>query len=131
VASLWVRANPSAMAGYRIGLDFARGVVGFYLRFPAGNERIIQERPVNLQPDEWHKVRVVVQWKFFEIFVDDELVIVHDQRVYEDGCFGLNAVGNVQFRNVLATTLVAPAWDLPAWSQRCQPRHLFPEGGDA
>ncbi len=34
IASLIARGNPSAMAGYRISLDFERQVVGVYLRFP-------------------------------------------------------------------------------------------------
>jgi beta-fructofuranosidase len=126
VASLVVRGNPSAFAGYRIGLDFGRGVVGFYLRFPGQDEVVLQERPVKLEAGAWHKLKVVVQWKFFEIYVDDALMIVHDQRVYEDGCFGLHARGAVQFRNIQAYTITEQVWKLPAWSRRCRPRHLFP-----
>jgi beta-fructofuranosidase len=125
VASLMVRANPSAFAGYRIGLDYGRQVVGFYLRFPGQAERVIQERPVALTPGGWRQLKVVVQWKFFELYVDDNLVIVHDQRVYEDGCFGLHAQGAVDFRRVTAYTTGEPDWSLPAWSRRCEPRHLF------
>jgi hypothetical protein len=126
VASLFVRGNPSAMAGYRISLDFARGTVGFYLRFPAQPDQLLQERAVTLQVGVWQHLKVVVQWKFFEIYVNDSLVLVHDQRLYEDGCFGLHAQGVVQFRKVLAYTITEPKWAPPDWNQRCQPRHLFP-----
>jgi hypothetical protein len=126
-AALIVRGNPSAMAGYHIRLDAIRGTIGFYLQFPARPETTIQERRVDLRPGTWHRLKVIVQRKFFEIYVDDVLMIVHDQRVYEDGCFGLAARGEVQFRNVQAYTISAPAWSLPDWSQQCRPRHLFPE----
>jgi len=126
VASLIVRGNPSAMAGYRISLDFARGVVGFYLRFPDRPDQPIQERVIDLKSDTWHKLKVVVQWKFFEIYVDDNLQIAHDQRIYEDGCFGLHARGAVAFRHVRAYTMADGATQIKDWSRRCQPRHLFP-----
>jgi hypothetical protein len=127
IASLVVRGNPSAFAGYRIGLDFGRGVVGFYLRFPGQvEERVIGERPIKLESGAWHKLKVVVQWKFFEIYVDGVLMIVRDQRLYEDGCFGLHARGAVRFRNLQASTIIEPDWALREWSRRCRPRHLFP-----
>jgi hypothetical protein len=126
VASLMVRGNPSAMAGYRISLDFAWGMVGFYVRFPGqSTDRPGQERSIDLQPGVWHKLKVVVQWKFFELYVDNTLQIVHDQRIYEDGCFGLHAQGRVHFRHVAATTLLESG-RAQAWAQRCRPRHLFP-----
>jgi hypothetical protein len=120
VASLIVRGNPSAFAGYRISLDVDRNVLGFYLRFPGQADKPLQERPVDLHAGPWHKLKVVAQGKFFELYVDETLMIVHDQRVYEDGCFGLHARGVVQFRNVYAYTTMAP------WIHRCRPRHLFP-----
>lgn len=126
IASLMVRGNPSAMAGYRISLDFARGVVGFYLHFPDQADRPIQEQWIMLQAEAWHKLKVVVQWKFFEIYVDDNLVIVHDQRIYEDGCFGLHAQGAVKFRQIQAYTMSHAETKLGDWTRRCQPRHLFP-----
>lgn len=126
VASLIVRSNPSAMAGYRISLDFDRGVVGFYLRFPGQADRILQERQIALSAGEWHKLKVVAQGKFFEIYVDDNLLIVHDQRVYEDGCFGLHARGAIRFRHVYAYTVNDSGKDRQDWHRRCQPRHLFP-----
>ena len=126
VASLMVRGNPSAMAGYRISLDFARGVVGFYLRFPDRPDQPIQERTIELKAETWHKFKVVVQWKFFEIYVDDNLLIVHDQRIYEDGCFGLHARGAVTFRHVRADKIDDSETKERDWTRRCQPRHLFP-----
>lgn len=125
IGSLVVRANPSALAGYRVSLDFGRQVVGFHLLFPGREAQTIQERPVSLQPEAWHRVKVVVQGKFFEIYVDDNLTIVHDQRVYEEGCFGLHAQGAIQFRNVYAAAMPPTPATLP-WSQRVRPRHLFP-----
>lgn len=126
VGSLIVRGNPSAMAGYRVSLDFGRGVVGFYLRFPGeSGDRCLQERTVAIQPGVWHKLKVVVRWKFFEIYVDDHLMIVHDQRVYEDGCFGLHAQGEVSFRKVFAYTISEPDWLPKPWRSHCRPRHLF------
>ena len=114
------------MAGYRIGLDFARGMVGFYLRFPDQADRPIQEQAIAIQAGAWHKLKVVVQWKFFEIYVDDNLVIVHDQRIYEDGCFGLHAEGKVKFRQIQAYTTPHAETRSGGWERRCQPRHLFP-----
>ena len=64
VASLIVRGNPSTMAGYRIGLDSERGVVGLYRLFPAQPETIIQERAVALASDQWHNLKIVVQGDF-------------------------------------------------------------------
>jgi|GEM_PF-3453265 len=123
IASLIVRGNPSAMAGYRISLDFAQNKVGFYLRFPDQPAKVIQERTISLNPGAWHKLKIVAQGKFFDIYVDDKLWIVHDQRVYEDGCFGLHARGGVQFRHVQAAAIPQPA--AADWQQRCQPWHLF------
>lgn len=125
IGSLVVRANPSALAGYRISLDFGRQSIGFYLLFPGQEAQTIQERPVSLESSTWHSVKVVVQGKFFEIYVDDTLSIVHDQRVYEEGCFGLHAQGQIQFRNVHAA-VITPALAVPPWSQQVRPRHLFP-----
>ncbi len=127
VASLVVRGNPSAMAGYLISLDFARQTVSFCLRFPGkAEDSVLQERKVALLPEAWHKLKVVVQWKFFEVYVDDVLLIVHDQRVYEDGCFGLHARGAMKFRHVQAYTLDDTQVQTRDWQSRCQPRHLFP-----
>jgi beta-fructofuranosidase len=125
VASLIVRGNPSAFAGYQVGLDFGRNVVGFYLRFPDHEEYTIQERPVDLRAGAWHRLKVVAQWKFFELFVDDTLVIVHDQRIFEDGVFGLHARGGVQFRRIRAEA-IDEQWAQRPWTQQCRPRHLFP-----
>jgi len=126
VASLVVRGNPSAMAGYLIGLDFARQTVSFCLRFPGKEDSVLQERKVALSPEAWHKLKVVVQWKFFEVYVDDVLLLVHDQRIYEDGCFGLQARGTVKFRHVQAYTVDDAQVQTRDWQSRCQPRHLFP-----
>ena len=121
IGSLVVRGNPSAFAGYRISLDFARGKVGLYRRFPAipdeniqviqnqpviaathsgypsGVDKQIQERDANLEPGRWHKLKVVVQGKFIDIYLDDGLSIVHDIHPYRDGSFGLHARGPNQF----------------------------------
>lgn len=125
VASLIVRGNPSAMAGYRISLDFARNVVGFYLRFPAAADRVIQERTVSLQPGRWHHLKVVVQGAFFDIYVDGALYIVYHQSLYDSGCFGLHARGPVTFRRVQAYINDGPEAILQDWERRCWPRHLF------
>ena len=65
----------------------------------------------------------MAQGKFFDIYVDDNLLIVHDQRVYEDGCFGLHAAGAAQFRQVQAVAIQSP--EPVDWQYRCQPWHLF------
>jgi len=94
VASLIVRGNPSTMAGYRIGLDSERGVVGLYRLFPAQPETIIQERAVALASDQWHNLKIVVQGDFFDVYVDDTLLVRHE-RTYREGCFGLHARGAI------------------------------------
>lgn len=125
VASLLVRANPSVMAGYRIGLDSQRGVVGLYRLFPAEPETVIQERPVALTSDQWHKLKVVVQGDFFDVYVDDTLLLVRHERTYTEGCFGLHARGAARLRNVLAYRYVPSEGAPPDWERRCKPYHLF------
>ena len=126
IGSLVVRGNPSAMAGYRISLDVERGVVGFYRIFPVEPDRLLQERPVDLAVGAWHHLKVVGQGKFFDIYVDQTLVIVREDLTFEDGCFGLHAQGGVQFRRVAAYRYQGPEAPAPDWQQRCKPRHLFP-----
>lgn len=125
VASLLVRANPSAMAGYRIGLDSRRGVVGLYRLFPEQPETVLQERQVTLSNGQWHKLKVVVQGEFFDVYVDDTLVLVRHERTYTEGCFGLHARGPVQVRHLRACRYVGPEGAAPDWGRRCKPRHLF------
>ncbi|MEZ4678037.1 MAG: hypothetical protein R2932_27845 [Caldilineaceae bacterium] len=97
MASLIVRGNPSAMAGYRISLAQTTGTVALYQRFPAQPDQLIQQRPVSLSANGWHKLKVVVQGGFFDIYVDDMLQIVRHHRTYTDGCFGLHAWGVCNF----------------------------------
>ena len=125
VASLIIRGNPSAMAGYRIGLDSTRGVVGLYRLFPAQPETIIQERSVTLTNDQWHKVKVVVQGDFMDVYVDETLLIVRHERTYTEGCFGLHARGPVQVRHLHAARYIGPEGATPDWERHCRPRHLF------
>lgn len=125
VASFLVRANPSAMAGYRIGLDSQRGVVGLYRLFPAEPETVIQERPVALISDQWHKLKVVVQGEFVDVYVDDTLLLVRHERTYTEGCFGLHAQGAARLRNLLAYRYISPDGATSDWVRRCKPYHLF------
>jgi beta-fructofuranosidase len=125
IASLIVRGNPSAMAGYRVSLDYARGVVGLYLRFPGADDLPLQERPVDLDPATEHHLKVVVQRDIFELFVDGALQIVRHERTYPDGCYGLHAHGAVHFQNVRAVQHLSPGAETRDWQQRCRPRHLF------
>jgi len=126
VGSLLVRANPSAMAGYRIALDAAHQTVGLYLRFPERADLLLQERPVTVRPADWHALKVVVQGAFFHIYVDETLQIVRHHRTFDSGCFGLHARGDVQFRNVQAYQYIGPEDTAHDWHSRCRPRHLFP-----
>ncbi|MEZ4861795.1 MAG: family 43 glycosylhydrolase [Caldilineaceae bacterium] len=126
VASLLVRGNPSAMAGYRVGLDLPRGVVGLYRLRPAQPEVVLQERPVTLAANQWHKLKVVVQGDFFDVYVDETLLLVRHERSYPEGCFGLHAQGGVAWRNLAAYQYAGPATQLAEWSYHCKPRHLFP-----
>lgn len=115
------------MAGYRIGLDVGRGVVGFYQLIPGRPEHCIQERTVPAAGVEWRRLKVVVQGAFMEIFLDDTLYIVRHHRAYEEGCFGLHSQGSARFRNVSAVRTVGADADGADWQQECRPRHLFPE----
>ena len=126
VGSLIIRGNPSAMAGYRISLDFERKLVGFYARFPGEPDRTLQERSLDLPVETWARLKVVAQGNFFEIYVDDVLMIVYHQRLYESGCFGLHARGPIRFRNVQAYRYIGPEGVAPDWHSHCRPRHLFP-----
>ncbi|MCB0122153.1 MAG: hypothetical protein KDE58_07915, partial [Caldilineaceae bacterium] len=125
VASLIVRGNPSAMAGYRISLEQATGTVALYQCFPAQPDQLVQERPVSLSANRWHKLKVVVQGGFFDIYVDDILQIVRHHRTYADGCFGLHARGIVQFRALRAYQMVDEEARSNEWRVHCRPRHLF------
>ena len=124
-ASLIVRGNPSAMAGYRIGLDCERGVVGLYRLFPAQPETTIQERSITLTNEQWHTLKVVVQGDFMDVYVDDTLLVRHE-RTYTEGCFGLHARGLVQVRNLCAERYIGPEGTTPDWERHCRPHHLFP-----
>lgn len=126
VASLLVRSNPSAMAGYRISLEQMAGRVALYQRFPAQADQLIQARPVHLQPGQWHKLKVVVQGGFVDIYVDDVLHIVRHHNLYNEGCFGLHACGTVAFR-ALAAYHDADHGAFAEWQRQCRPRHLFPD----
>jgi hypothetical protein len=57
------------------------------------------------------------------VYVDGVLCIVHSDRSYTTGCFGVYARGAVRFRNLRADTDAPPGAD---WVDRCLPRHLFP-----
>jgi len=126
VASLIVRGNPTALAGYRVSLDFERQRVGLYLRFPNEPDQLLQERPAALAPGGWHSLKVVAQGEFFDIYVDGVLSIVRHHSLYKDGCFGLHARGAAQFRRVHAYRYIGPEGPAQDWTSRCRPRHLFP-----
>ncbi len=127
VASLLLRANPSGLAGYQVTLDFAAQTVSFAARFPERDLRIVQSRPIDINPGQPHTLKVVAQGKFFDIYVDGTLQLVYTERQYEDGCFGVHAQGNVRFTRIHAAEMVAAPVELPAWSRRIRPRYLFPE----
>jgi len=125
VASLIVRGNPSAMAGYRISVDQAEGTVALYQQFPAQPDQLIQARPVQLSKGKWHKLKVVVQGGFLDIYVDNILLIVRHHELYREGCFGLHACGTVRFRELTAYQTVDENRQADDWCSHCRPRHLF------
>jgi hypothetical protein len=125
VGSLMVRANPSGTSGYRVSLDYGRGVVALYRRLYEKADLLIQERAVALRPHQPHKVKVVAQGRFFDVYVDDELLLVRTHRTFTEGCFGLHAQGNVEFRHVHATEYIGPKHlNGQPWSRRSLPRYL-------
>ncbi|HEU5101833.1 MAG TPA: family 43 glycosylhydrolase [Roseiflexaceae bacterium] len=119
--SLLVRANPSALAGYRVALDVASGRLGLYLRYPGAADRPLQERKIAIERAGWRRLRVVAHGVCLEVYVDETLWIVHSDRTYTTGCLGLQARGEVRFRNLRADTDAPPGAD---WVDRCLPRHL-------
>lgn len=125
IASLLVRGNPSAMAGYRVSLDQAEGTVTLYQQFPAQPDQLIQTRPVELSSGNWHRLKVVVQQGFFDIYVDDLLQIARHHDLYREGCFGLHARGAVQFRALTASQFADDNSKTNDWQSHCRPRHLF------
>lgn len=133
-ASLIVRGNPSAMAGYRVELDAARGTVSLYMRFPEAPDELLQQRPVKieagLESEHWHALKVVVQGGFFDVYVDDTLQIVRHHTTYPDGCFGLHASGSARFRTLRAIQYTDSAHSAHDWQTHCRPYHLFPAQPD-
>lgn len=126
VGSFIIRGNPSAMAGYQITLDLDANTVALYQRVPGQADRLIQKRSVSLSANGWHKLKVVVQGGFFDIYVDDVLQIVRHHRTYVDGCFGLHARGAARFRGLAAEQFTNDNSQRVDWHTHCRPRHLFP-----
>ncbi len=125
IASLLVRANPSAMAGYRVALERSAGTVSLYCLLPGAPEQLIQQRPIALSATDWHRLRVVANGSFLEIYVDDGLQITRHHPLFDEGVFGLHARGAVQFRSLHAYQQRGPEEDhTTAWTQHCRPRHL-------
>ncbi len=125
-ASLLVRSNPSALAGYRIGLDFVHRTIGLFVRFPTRPDQLLQQRSIDLKTGQWCKLKVVVQGAFFDVYVDDALVLVRHHRLYEAGCFGLHTREDVRFRSIHAYHPPPLKRADPEWQQRCLPRNWFP-----
>ncbi|HJZ47786.1 MAG TPA: family 43 glycosylhydrolase [Roseiflexaceae bacterium] len=124
--SLLLRSNPSALAGYRVALDADIGMVSLYLRLPGAADRPLQQRAVAIEPAGWRQLRVVAHGPCLEIYVDGALSIVHADRTYTSGCFGLHARGTARFRNIRADTDALRQAQVEAdWSQRCKPRYLL------
>lgn len=127
VGSLLVRCNPSGTSGYRIGLDFKRQVLGLYLRLFGQPERLIQERAVRVVSGQWHRLKVVVQGHFFDVYVDGELVLVRADRTFDEGGCGVHGQGDMAFRGLTACEYIGPEKLIdPTWTQRTEPRYLFP-----
>src|SRR5262249_25777160 len=118
--------NPSALAGYRVALDAAAGTVGLYLRFPGAADRPLQVRAIAPERAGWRQLRVVSHGPCLEAYVDGALCLVHADRTYAAGCFGLHGRGAARFRNLRAESY--GPWQGPPdadWEQRCEPRHLL------
>jgi hypothetical protein len=128
VASLLLRATPSGLAGYQVSLDFGRQVAGLYRRFPGRPLSTLQERGVSLAPGRVHRLKVVAQGSFFDVYLDESLLLVRAERTYTEGCFGVHMRGAAGFQRVCAYVDEGPPLGFPAWSQRTRPRHLFPDG---
>jgi hypothetical protein len=116
--SLMLRSNPSALAGYRVALDAAKGTLALYRRFPGAADQPLQQRAVTLQRDRWQRLRVVAHGPCLEVYLDGALWIVHADSTYASGCFGLHARGAVRFGNLRADTIAPSGTD---WAQRCEP----------
>src|SRR5262249_3788618 len=116
----------SGSSGYRITLDLATGTIALYQRLFQHLDRLIQERPLSLSAAGWHKLKVVMQDKFLDAYVDDELWLVRADRTFEDGCFVLHARGEVAVRNLSACEYLGPEKLMEqGWTRRSEPRHLF------
>jgi hypothetical protein len=124
IASLVMRGNPSALAGYRVSLDFGRNILGIYRRFPARSDIPLQERSMSLE-NEWHHLKVVTQGPFFEIYVDEALCMVHHDPLYDSGCYGLHAQGKTTFQNLRMSVDVKEGEPGSDWQHHCRPKHLF------
>lgn len=126
-ASLLVRSNPSGTSGYRIALDFSRSQIAIWRCLYQQEEKLIAGRSVDVGPGQWHKLKVVIQDKFIDVYVDDGLQIVRTNRIFEDGCFGIHARGQLHFRHLYACEYLGPErLTGDSWEKRCLPRYLFP-----
>jgi beta-fructofuranosidase len=129
IASILVRCNASGSSGYRISLDYKRGVLGLYLRLFQHEDTMIQEREVTLTPGTRHKLKVVMQGQFLDAYLDDNLLLVRGHRSFAEGCFGLHSRGSATFHNVHAYEYLGPERIVGnAWQRMTKPRHLFPNG---
>lgn len=127
IGSLMVRCNPSGTSGYRFSLDPDRNMFGLYMQLFNQPARLIQERAVNLSSGDWHKLKIVVQGKFLDAYVDDELLLVRTHSAFEEGCFGVHTRGDIAVRDLHAYEYLGPEKLISrTWSRRAEPRHLFP-----
>ncbi|MDA8218635.1 MAG: family 43 glycosylhydrolase [Dehalococcoidales bacterium] len=125
VGSLLVRANPSALAGYRVSLDFDRRSLALSELFPGAPDRPLQQCAVVLHAGQWHKLKVVLQASFFSVYVDGTLTMIRQSRTYDSGCLGLHARGPLAFRAVQANEWNATAGPTgEVWRCRSLPQYL-------
>ena len=103
VGSIVFRSNKHGTAGYLVCLDYGRRTVGLYKTFHGEPKQLIQERGVDINPGEVHKIKAITKGKFIEVYLDDALSLIRTDDTFQEGFWGLHASGRgVKFSNIVA-----------------------------
>lgn len=94
--SLVTRSSPYARTGYQVTLDQGRQRFGLYRRYGEQPAEAIQEVPAPVEPGSAHRVKIVWQDEFVDLYLDDQLRIARADYTYREGYLGLHVRGHAR-----------------------------------